>query len=880
MKKSTILIIIIHIIIFEIPDFCMGQQGKSWSTINALTIRKDFYNKGNLIKNSSFEQVNIKGNDSIIHNFNLLNWNVIGKNGQLTDVSRKGSNDSEAYTGIHAIKIVRSKDDVKEIDDESDGVLSDYIEVIPGNFDFNFDIRLDKIIPSPYPERFHSRIGKGIDIHLEFFDENKKRINPGYYFEYLNKKVDNSFKGFAFSNFFYLDKFGWGKVKARTWNYPYSEGDLPDNCKYVKIFAGLNCSGTMWIDNLDFRLSRWNFTPMERMDSFFKKKYTLPELLIPKPRFMANQQIIDLKNNKIDLVYNGSEYPETYAAITLLRKRFFRIYNDSIKVGKALKVGGDSKKLQIIFLDKTNGTVSEFEDAYLAIKDKEQAYFIRKKSNKIYVGANKPLGYFYAASSLCQLINYENKTLDYVDITDYPDLTGRSTVLMGYQNKWEMEQNNKLSDSVLTQKLRDRNQDLDRQIKDIDFYAFYKINVLYDNYFLDSKRWWVPGEFYHTYYSRIGARCAQFGDIIKTAVQVNPYYHIDMEQRVDTLTDSLKNIFSHGTEDGFQKVLNVLKPALDAGAKTVMVCADDYIPHLGSQRGEYTLFSKSDISEFTNLASAQYYLLNKLNKWLKNHYGDIRLEFVPPQYNNLFVDYTRGTAESYFHDLVGHLDPDIIIVWTGNTIRSLSYDVADIFRFTELINKKPMVWDNSPYARMVESKNGGYPFNYPEKSVLCNLFEPFDIQYPENFPSYIDSHYYSNLGGFGEINKIKYLTFADFSWNTNKYNPDFSLYKALIQFVGKDNAMLLLKFNDAYFKFVSRWGNLRIRIEHDSLYRLDQNEQVRAIQDIARMKAALNSLSGIDNKYLYNELNNIMKSKIEAWKMLVQSISSGASIKK
>ncbi|MBN9352006.1 MAG: beta-N-acetylglucosaminidase domain-containing protein [Chitinophagaceae bacterium] len=879
MMKSRFIITIIFFF-FGIPDFCLAQKVQSENNIVSLKIRQDFFDRGNLIKNNSFELATVKGNDSVIHNFSLLNWTVIGKNVQLTDITRRSSNDSEAYSGIHAIKIVRSKEDVKEIDNESEGVLTDFIEVIPGNFDFYFDIRLENIIPSPYPERYHSRIDKGIDIHLQFYDKNKKPINPGYYFEYVNKKVDNSFKGFAFSNFFYIDKFGWARVKARTWNYPYSEGDLPGNCKYVKIFAGLKSSGTMWIDNLDFRLSKWSFTPMERMDSFFQKKYTLSQLLIPAPRLMANQQTVDLKNKKVSLVYDGKQFPEMNAAITLLRERFFNIYHDSVRVEKTEKGAANSKKLQIIFLDQANKASTEFAQSYHSIAGKDQGYFMLKKANKIYIGANKPTGYFYAASSLCQLINYENKTLDYVDITDYPDFTGRSTVLMGFQNKWEMQQNKKLSDSALNQRILERNKNLDRQLKDIDFYVFYKINLLYDNYFLNSKRWWMPGEFYNTYYSKIGDKCAQYGEIMNTAVQVNPYYHIEMEQRVDTLTDSLKNIFSHGTDDGFQKVLNVLKPALEAGAKTVMVCADDYIPHLGSQRGEYILFSKSDISEFTNLASAQYYLLNKLNRWLKEHYGDIRLEFVPPQYNNLFVDYTRGTAESYFHDLMEHLDPDIVIVWTGNTIRSLSYDAADIFRFTELIQKKPMVWDNSPYARMVESKNGGYPINYPEKSVLCNLFEPFDIQYPENFPSYIDDHYYSNLGGFGEINKIKYLTFADFSWNTNDYNPDFSLYKALVHYVGKTNAGLLLKFNDAYYQFVSRWGKLRMEREHNPLYQLEADELKSAQQDMSEMKAAFNALRVMDNKALYNELRNVMNVKIEAWNKLIQTAIPQTSLKK
>jgi len=877
MKKSAYFFFALIIILFEIPDFCFGQDINLRSSVQALNIRQDFYRKGNLILNSSFENVSFRKSDSVIKNFDLLNWKVIGRDVELTDNSRSGD-DFEASKGIHAIKIIRTNEHVKEIDNKSEGVLSDYIDVIPGNYDFDLDIRLENIFPSI--ERFHSRIGKGIDIHLEFFDANKKRINPGYYFEYLNKKVDNSFKGFAFSNFFYIDKFGWGRVKARTWNYPYSEGDLPGNCRYVKIFAGLKCSGTMWIDNLDFRFSRWNFTPLERMDSFFRKKYTLSELLIPKPHFISNEQLVDLKNKKISLVYDGEESLETNAAISLLRKRFFRIYRDSIKVEKTQKINRNSKNLQIVFLGDRQVANQEFDETYSAIKNKSQGYFIHKKANKIYIGANSPKGFFYAASSLSQLINYKNSTLDYVDIVDYPDFTGRSAVLMGYQNKWEMEQNKKLPDSALAQKLKERDEKLSKQIKDIDFYAFYKINLLYDNYFQDSKRWWLPGDFYKTYYSKIGDRCAQYGKIINTAVQVNPYFHMGMEQREDTLTDSLKNIFSHGTEDGFQKILNVLKPALDAGSKTVMLCADDYIPHLGSARGEYTLFSKSDKLEFPNLATAQYFLLNKLNSWLKKHYGDVRLEFVPPQYNNLFVDYTRGTAESYFHDLLSHLDPDIVIVWTGNTIRSLSYDAADIFRFTELIKRKPMIWDNSPYARIVESKNGGYPINYPQKSILCNLFEPFDIQYPENFPSYINSHYYSNLGGYGEINKIKYLTFADFSWNTKDYNPDFSLYKAMVQYVGKDNALLLLKFNDAYFQFVSQWGELRMEKEHNPLYQLNEDEKNLAAREIAQMRTAFNSLRHMDNKALVKELEVIMKAKLDAWNKLIQTTSERDSGKK
>jgi hypothetical protein len=840
---------------------CKAQEIKPDTTPvflhTSLPVRQSVYSKGNLIPNASFEDPN-----------GLSHWTVVGKEVSLTDASRNAKDSLEARSGKHAIKIVRAKTAVNEVDGQSEGVLSDFIEVIPGNYNFDFDIRLENIFPAV--ERFQSRLSKGIDIHLEFFDEQKRAISPGYYFEYLGKEVDNSFKGFAFSNFFYIDQFGWARVKGRSWNYPYSEGDLPANCKYVKIFAGLNGSGTMWIDNLDFHLSRWNFTPIDRVDSFFNRTYTRSQLLIPTPRRVENEHPIDLKRVKPVLVYDGKAAPEINAAFTLLRKRFFKIYKDSLKAysSEKLVTGSSNRNLQMIFLSSETSNSPEWADAFQAIQHEDEGYFIRRKENRIYIGAYKPQGLYYAATTLCQLLDDQRAVLDYADITDFPDFTGRSSVLMGYQNNWELDQNKSLTDSMKRQSQQDRQKNLEQQVRDIDFYAFYKINQLYDNYFQDSKRWWLPGDFYKTYYQKIGERCAQYGAVIQTAVQVNPYYHINMEQRLDTLTDSLVRIFAHGTDDGFEKILNVLRPALDAGAKTVMLCADDYIPHVGLPRGEYTLFNPVDKAQFTNLANAQNFLLNKLKAWLDQHYGKIRLEFVPAQYNNYFVDYTRGTAESYFHDLTNHLNPDIVIVWTGNTIRSLSYDASDIFRFTDLIQRKPMVWDNSPYARLVESKNGGYPANYPEKSILCNLVEPFDIEYPNDFSSYLDPHYYSNLGGFGELNKIKYLTFADFAWNNKAYNPDFSLFKALVNYLGKEDGRLVLKFNEAYFDFVSLWGRVKLEKTHDPAYQCSPEESRLAKTKTGQLMVAFHALKNLNNQALVKELKGVMEAKTADWKRM------------
>jgi len=83
---------------------------------------------------------------------------------------------------------------------------------------------------------------------------------------------------------------------------------------------------------------------------------------------------------------------------------------------------------------------------------------------------------------------------------------------------------------------------------------------------------------------------------------------------------------------------------------------------------------------------------------------------------------------------------------------------------------------------------------------MCNLFEPYDVYVPENFYQYVDGpHMYVNGSASSEFYKIKYTTVADFEWNNNAYDPDLSLYKALLALFGKDIARQLLEFNDAYY---------------------------------------------------------------------------------
>ncbi|HEV2480558.1 MAG TPA: beta-N-acetylglucosaminidase domain-containing protein [Puia sp.] len=827
-----------------------------------LAVRQSCYNKGNLVPNASFEQ-------------KLTHWSVVGKNVELTDTADKARyTGDDAFHSRHAVRISRTFEEVDEVGDQAYGILSDYIRVIPANFDLYFDIRAEKIIPSTYLDRFTTRIDKNIDIHLVFYDKDKKEISPGIWCEYINRKIDNSFKGFAFSNYPLIDRFPWARIHGETWTYPFSEGDMPENCAYVRIFFGLKCSGTIWVDNVDLRLSRWNFTPEERTDSFFHRQYSLAQLLIPTPRSVSNEHRIMLGKKSIRIICPDSSSPESRSALLLLRQRLGKVRHVSLTIGNAAAAGsssrteiGSSSRTEIVLLHTGTAPAGDFDEAFAAIRGKDQGYFIRSRGSRIYLGANTSVGWFYAVTTLCQLIDDQNVTIDCADITDYPEIAGRSVVLMAFTNKWSLQQNKTLADSAIAKQLARQDLDLQQQVKDLDFYAFYKLNELYSVGSF-SKKWWEPGDFFARLYQTVGKRCAGYGDILNTAVTLNPYMHFGMEESVDSLTDSLRNLFSIGSDAGFEKIKNVLRIPLDAGAKTVMFCSDDMVPHTNIIRGEYSLFTPEDRKQFTNLAAAQAFLANRTKRWIDDHYKGVRFEFIPPPYNNRFIDNGRGTAEPYFRDLDAHLDSNIAMVWTGNTVRSLSYDLADIRRATRLYGRKPMIFDNTPYARFVEIANGGYPINYPARSSLCNIFEPFDIQYPDSFATYLDSRYYSNLNGFGDIDKLKYLSFADFTWNPGAYNPDFALFKSLVRYVGRKNAPLLLQFNAAYYDLVTSWGLLRIDKAHDPAFQCTTEQKSKAGLQIKALQRAFAALAPIDNPTLKKQLEELMTHKISEWRIL------------
>ena len=106
------------------------------------------------------------------------------------------------------------------------------------------------------------------------------------------------------------------------------------------------------------------------------------------------------------------------------------------------------------------------------------------------------------------------------------------------------------------------------------------------------------------------------------------------------------------------------------------------------------------------------------------------------------------------------------------------------------------------------------------------------------------------------------LTASDFLWNTKDYVPEKSLWIILNHLYGRDNAIQLLMFNDAYYglkeigKKIELQGtqNKSIRIANN--FEKELNKAFEALSNNLKNKELLDDIEHLKNEILnyYNDL--------------------------
>ena len=685
--------------------------------------------------------------------------------------------------------------------DEATGIISNYIPVIPGNYTFTYDVKIQNL--STNKKRLGYRLDDTFMVKVLFYDINKEplpsdRLNPT-----SGTSIDNSNKSYSFANYWSIDHFPWGSVRGRSYNYPFSEGDLPDGTRFVRILFGLKGNGTVWLDNVDYRYSKWNFTALERMTPYFSQNFPPEERIIPTPKYISRVADISFWNPRQPkyrqtlILLPPHPAPAERTAAYLLRNKFRSalkalstqtdVYDPDIRIAGDEFSFKEIERAKLVISIGENGLYRNlpskpFDLFSKPIENNQQGYVILSEkigqATVVFLIGATPVGSYYAAATAVQLINADEGIFHNSTIVDYPDFLGRSYCFKNWRTDAELQH------------------DLDT----IDRMSQYKLNKVYAGNNRKGKSWYQPESLFRQGIQAAGQLCQSKG-VMSLALMVNPYSHFPFEASVDKIDAQVRNSWTHGNQRSLSVLKNMFEIGLAAGARTIMLRSDDYVPHKGNNRKIYALYHAEDESRFINLQNAQAHVINHLKTWLDDEYPGTRFEFCPPWYANEFIDRSEGRAEVYFNELITQIPPEIVILWTGPTVRSLSIDAADLHRFSSLILRWPMLWDNTLYARNIETRRyGGYTTHYPGKVRMCNLFEPYDTTLPKNFQKFSDGrHFYTNGDASSEFYKIKFATVADYEWNTEAYNPERSLWKVLTQMYGPGGAKELLHFNDAYY---------------------------------------------------------------------------------
>jgi len=807
----------IPLLIFFLPFLCFNCNKKpiptqtpvNWISEDPLSIpyriRQQKYEKGNLVWNNSFESGKNLIIDSTGVTYRIDGWQKTGDHVQWVNIEIDSIyNIREAFDSIRAIKINRMS--ANETDDPGEGVVSDFIKVIPGNYELSFYLRLYNIKPNR--KRLGTKIFDAVNIRLLFYDKNKIEIPSKKFDPYRQIFIDNSFKGYAFSNFYEIDSLSWSKVIGKSCNVPCVDGDIPDDARYVKIFLGLKGSGTMWVDQVDFRYSKDNFSMLERMEKLMDTTLLKQEIIIPQPKKvdkLASIPYFDPKTAPVAVpIICIPENPSiaTMQAANMLKLRieeFFQkiitepVKSHRIRIEKDI-TNDDINHTRLLFsIGKTN-LFKRFREILPVneISGKEQGYFIYTTTdlnNIVFLYGNEPVGDFYAAASAVQLFDNKKFMFHNAQIIDYPDFLERNIRVEPYNLKDDLI--TETYEQILLNKINGA------YIASVDLLQKDKQDVLSET--LKN----FPG--YHSIFSY--SLLLEVGSVL-----VNPLAY----QRISS-----------------SELLKRFLVVIDEPNKVIISPAHDLTTEIVDMNPTYKDIKHYAglIREFTDIAD-------------KNDISDCILYF-PVWRNNAEMDGSDGKADVYLSEMKNMVDKDIQYLWCGSSWNSYHTSNADMVRIKSILSSDPVWWDNSMLysAEIAEMKNR------PAKLNLFNLFMPFNNHGIRDLISNIDTaQIFINFYPESELDMIRLSTVSDFLWNTDDYDPDVSLWKILHSKYGFACANELVLFADVYAAL------LRLSIElRDPVHQRFIRKVIPLQEALDSHLAAIGKILG-DKHELVNEL--------------------------
>lgn len=802
---SVNLIIILFVLLQScVPAKNDSDEFENWTSTEPLSVnykaRKQKLDNQNLVYNHSFEFGKVKQLDSLTSSIKVDGWELIGSS--VSWISLEGDSvlkdTGQVHSGLHSIRIRRRSAD--ETESIGHGVLSDYIKVIPGNYLLTLYLNL-KDIKNP-KSRLGTKIYDAVDIRIVYYDKNKIQISRKEYSELYKKRIDNSFKGLSFANYSEIDSTGWLHIIGRSHIFPYQDGDLQDDTKFIRIFIGLKGTGVLWVDDVDFRFTRWNFTALERISPYFDTSLSKSDLIVPQP---IEVDILE------SIIYYRPYFKESFPAILIPSSADKITLNAAVEFEKGIReylmsVAGikradipdlirrgnllENDNASIVFSLGDNDLFAKYRHKLplSKIKDRKQAYFIysiHDPENVVFLYGNSPEANYFAIQAAIQLFDNKRPLYHNANVIDYPFYEERSLFLT-------------------------------------------KI----DNYALD----YLNGD-NHSRFNRI---------------------------YLPAKNDITRKILSNGRDNFSIWIYHELNPGSKDFSGDIEYIKN-LIHHHGKNIGGVAFLFHSPIADGISLETAMNYAdtlckkkpdskaLNSLREFVR--LSGIHAEFMPYYSNNLFINSCCPNQEFYEELLDNTRYNNVSCIWSGYDLQSWRIDEADAYMFRKYCSCPFSFLDFTLYMKDQDMRYFGYDSVFPHKLLTASLFESYENEIvPEIYEK--TEHIILGYDVSDLFDRIRLKTASDFLWNPVSYNPDLSLYKALVSEFGIEISRNILKFNDLYFQIKSELILAKVPSSNTK-------QHIRkATNLIDQIKTIQIQCIGQEQKKSFDELNIILESLV------------------
>jgi hypothetical protein len=534
--------------------------------------------------------------------------------------------------------------------------------------------------------------------------------------------------------------------------YPFDSGWIPPEARSAQIEISLKGSAKIRVDNLVLQRSKWNLTLRERVQAI--RDTNERPLLFPRPQHAElNPSPSGVSRASVCVRISDGSFASSSVVQEKVTQLALRLRRVGFDVHLSPSLCGQ-EDLPVVLSRAVAGDPPHNE-GYAIDAAVDEGVFARAHTTR---------GLVYALSMVEQLFVksddspgfYEGRIRDFPS-TEFRAASGKDARDIGFVD--EMNAAGWIQESRLNQIF------LEAETHDL--------------------RWWAA-EPRVLFAAQTLAERSQREELFELGVLINPYIH-----RADP---SISKDIQYSSEAFDKEFYRSVERFLRSGARSIIVRADDFVPHRPDNLWSYVVENPKDQAAVGTLGRLHSKIVSDVWARVQKEYPHVRVFFVPPWYTRLFIERSEGAGEGYAAEVARGIPPEVTLMWTGPAVRSLSIDAIEARYFSSLYGGRTLfLWDNTLYAR----KHDDFWGKKGDRLHLNSSIEPFDVSI-EDLPAASLNGMFINAQ-MTELFRVQLATAGAYLWNPARYQPEEALWSYLLYRFGEQGAELILKLDEEYW---------------------------------------------------------------------------------